>query len=173
MNIQFHITKSDNSSFNKYIFEQLKSGDEVRLEGPDGDFILDDDAPNPITLIAMDTGFAPVKSLAEHALTLAHTEQVYLYWLTSNKHQHYLRNLCRAWDDAFDSLQYSELNIKHGLETVAGKKEFTAILSSVIDKQADIDNSHIYLAGNSLFITESKKLFAASPAPRLLFEQTD
>lgn len=173
MNIQFHITNQDDIPFDKYVLEQLKSGDEITIEGPQGDFILDDDAPNPIILIAMDTGFAPIKSLAEHAITLAHAEYVHLHWLTSGKQGHYMRNQCRAWDDAFDSLQYSESGLKHGLDTQTGKDELTKKLSDIIKDSPDINDCHLYLAGNKQFIEASKKLFNTLSAPRLMYEQVD
>jgi len=173
MNIQFHITNQENNPFDKYVLEQLKAGDEITIEGPQGDFILDQDAPNPVILIAMDTGFAPIKSLTEHAITLAHAERVHLHWLTSDKQEHYMRNQCRAWDDAFDNLQYSESRLKHGLDTSTGRDEMNGQLSAIIKNTPDIDNCHIYLAGNKHFIEQGKKLFNAISAPRQMYEQVD
>ena len=47
----------------------LKAGDAVNLWGPMGEFVLADSA-HPLVFAACDTGFAPVKSLIEHALSL-------------------------------------------------------------------------------------------------------
>ena len=173
MNIQFHITKQDGDLFAEYILEQLKSGDEIHIEGPQGEFVLDDDASNPIVFIAMDTGFAPIKSLVEHAITLAHAEGVHLHWLTSENQHHYMRNQCRAWDDAFDSLQYFESGLEHALNTDKGKNELNTQLSSIIKAYTDIENSHIYLAGNKYFIEQGKQQFSAVASPRLMYEQVD
>ncbi len=173
MNIQLHISNSDGDEFSRVVFNQLKQGDEIRIEGPLGDFILDDDATNPLILLAMDTGFAPIKSLAEHALTLAHTEHVYLYWFTSGNHTHYMQNQCRAWADAFDSLQYAGLTIPQGLESDAGKREFSGQLARLGSEQAGLANSHVYLAGNKYFIEEGKKYFKALSLPRVMYQQVD
>ena len=45
----------------------VKPGDAVTVWGPGGDFVLVED-PHPLVFAACDTGFAPVKSLIEHAL---------------------------------------------------------------------------------------------------------
>ena len=156
MNIQFHITSQDNNPFSKYILEQLKFGDEVTIEGPQGEFILSDDASNTVILIAMDTGFAPIKSLAEHTMTLAHAENVHIHWLTSEKQEHYMRHQCRAWADAFDSFQYFEAGLQHNLNTDKGKEELNTQLSKIIGAYPNIDSCHIYLAGNKHFIEISK-----------------
>ena len=172
MNIQFHIEHA-NDPFSQYIITQLKSGSEISIEGPQGEFILDDDAPNPIIFIAMDTGFAPIKSLIEHAMTLSHAENISLYWLTSNKQAHYMRNQCRAWDDAFDSFRYIEQSLQSTLDSDIGQKELNTQLGSIIDAYPSIENCHIYLAGNKHFINVGKSLFDKISAPRLLFEQLD
>lgn len=173
MNIEFHISQQDDNPFDKYVMERLKSGDEITIEGPQGEFILDDDASNPIILIAMDTGFAPIKSLLEHAITLAHAERVHLHWLTSDTQEHYLRNQCRAWADAFDSLQYSESELQHSLDSSIAKHDLAEQLSAIIKDTSDINNCHVYLAGNKHFIEVSKKLFNTLPTPRLMYEQVD
>jgi CDP-4-dehydro-6-deoxyglucose reductase len=79
--------------------------DHLVIEGPAGDFVLDADASGPLLLVAVDTGFAPVRSLAEHALTVRPHEEIDLLWLTAPG-GHYLDNLLRAWDDAFDGFRY-------------------------------------------------------------------
>jgi len=173
MNIQFHISRNDSDQFNKFVLENLKAGDEVGIEGPQGDFILDDDAANPLVFIAMDTGFAPIKSLAEHAITLAHAEHVHLYWLTSGNQEHYMRNQCRAWADAFDSLEYFETTLQHNLDSDKGRAELKTQLSALLSKETDINKCHIYLAGNKTFVEESKKLLNTTSTPRLMYEQID
>ncbi|MCK7580125.1 MAG: hypothetical protein MZV65_33595 [Chromatiales bacterium] len=51
---------------------------------------------NTQVFIAWGTGFAPIKSLIEHAMALNEAESLHLYWLASPPHGHYLGNLCRV-----------------------------------------------------------------------------
>ena len=173
MNIQFHIDSREPDTFIASILEEIKSGDEVAIEGPLGEFVLDDDAANPVILIALDTGFAPIKSLAEHALTLAHAEYIQLHWIASDTQEHYMRNQCRAWTDAMDSLSYSEYRLGKALQPNEEKQELDELLDKIVAGAADINNCHVYFAGNARFIAAADKLCKTITAPRIKFEQTE
>ena len=54
-----------------------------------------------------DTGFAPVKSLIEHALSLDVAPSVSLFWLATRPDGHFLANQCRAWSEALDPFEYT------------------------------------------------------------------
>ncbi len=170
MNIQFHISNKTNQAFTQYVTGSLKTNDDVKIEGPEGDFILDDDAANPIIFLAMDTGFAPIKSLTEHALTLSHAEKVHLYWIGSTEHSHYLRNQCRAWADAFDSLQYSEYSLQVGLDSDKETAQLSDILSDIKTQHPELAGSHIYIAGNKRFVEQCGEYFKEPGVPRLMSE---
>ena len=83
----------------------LKSGDPVSIWGPHGDFALADSG-HPLVFAACDTGFAPVKSLIEHALSLDAWPSVSLFWLATRPDGHFLANQCRAWSEALDGFEY-------------------------------------------------------------------
>jgi CDP-4-dehydro-6-deoxyglucose reductase len=57
----------------------MKEGDEIRFEGPIGDFSLRE-SERPIVFVAGATGFAPVKSMVEDAFQRGLKRQIHLYW---------------------------------------------------------------------------------------------
>ena len=65
-----------------------------------------EDETSPFIFIAYGEGFAPIKSLIEHAMTLDVTEHIDLYWAVADKHELYMHNHCRAWSDAFERFNY-------------------------------------------------------------------
>ena len=108
-NLQFHIVR-DSGEFAARVFAALKPGDVVALEGPRGEFVLDEHSPRSLVFIAIDTGFAPIKSLIEHAMALNAAETMHLYWLADpTRGGHYQHNLCRSWTDALDNFRYTPL----------------------------------------------------------------
>lgn len=107
-NLQFHIARRAGDAFAERAFHGLKVADTVRVEGPRGDFVLDE-KHRPLIFIAFETGFAPIKSLIEHAMALDAAETLGLYWIASGNSGHYLDNLCRSWSDAFDNFGYVPL----------------------------------------------------------------
>jgi CDP-4-dehydro-6-deoxyglucose reductase len=170
LNIQFHIPVNKDKAFYQYLTQELKTNDDIQLEGPSGEFILDDDAANPIVFLAQNTGFAPIKSLVEHALTLAHAEAIFLYWFVSEGNTHYLRNQCRAWDDAFDSLHYSEETLPGKEHSTTFSNALTTALTDMATQHPELGNSHVYIAGEQHFVEQCREFFSGLSVSRLMSE---
>ncbi|OGA33449.1 MAG: hypothetical protein A3F75_08135 [Betaproteobacteria bacterium RIFCSPLOWO2_12_FULL_64_23] len=143
-NLQFHVVRDTEDSFAQRAFGSLKTGDAVTLFGPWGDFVLRADSPRSILFIACDTGFAPIKSLLEHAMALEVSERLYLYWLATPRSGHYLANLCRSWADALDNFSYVPIAAEHG--------DAHEVVRRIGADHADLNAFDIYLAGPEAFI---------------------
>ena len=143
-NLQFHVVRDTEDSFAQRAFGSLKTGDAVTLFGPWGDFVLRPDSPRSILFIACDTGFAPIKSLLEHAMALEVSERLYLYWLATPRSGHYLANLCRSWADALDNFSYVPIAAEHG--------DAHEVVRRIGADHADLNAFDIYLAGPEAFI---------------------
>jgi CDP-4-dehydro-6-deoxyglucose reductase len=108
-NLQFHVRRDPGSAFAERVFDGLKGVDTVHLEGPRGEFVLDEASPRPLVFIAGEDGFAPIKSLIEHAMALDAAETLHLVWIARGAGGHYLDNLCRSWGDALDNFHYAPI----------------------------------------------------------------
>jgi CDP-4-dehydro-6-deoxyglucose reductase len=113
MHLEFHIHRDSADCFTDYMFEYLKTSTPVDIEGPCGDFTLDDQHASPLLFIAWEVGFGPVRSLIEHCLSLEWQAPVYLYWIVQSKHDMYADGYCRAIDDAFDNMHYTALPVQN------------------------------------------------------------
>ncbi|MEJ2361961.1 MAG: 2Fe-2S iron-sulfur cluster-binding protein [Gammaproteobacteria bacterium] len=142
MNLQFHIPRNEQSAFSEYVFSKLKSNEIINIEGPSGHFILRDDNINPLVFIAFGDGFAPIKSLIEHAMTLDITEHIYLFWVVHADNELYLHNHCRAWSDAFERFSYIPV-IRSGPNTAIAEELMQNLRSSL----PQLAPSHYYIAG--------------------------
>jgi CDP-4-dehydro-6-deoxyglucose reductase len=114
-NLHFHVRRRPGDPFAERVFAGLKDVDTVRVEGPRGEFVLDEASTRPLVFVAFDTGFAPVKSLIEHAMALDASESLQLYWVAGGEGGHYLDNLCRSWNDALDNFRYVPLKAESDL----------------------------------------------------------
>ena len=143
-NLQFHVRRTPGDAFSDYVFNRLKVSDSVSVDGPRGAFALDESSTRSLIFIACDTGFAPIKSLIEHAMALNVAESMHLYWATSEQSGHYAQNLCRSWADALDNFRYTALTTESpdGAEALAD-----AVLQSVFDDHPDLPELDIYAAG--------------------------
>jgi len=160
-NLQFHI-KHDNSPFANYIFHQASINDAIELTGPQGHFILRRKLDKPAIFIAVDTGFAPIKSLIEHALTLELADHFQLYWLTTGHKPHYQHNLCRAWTDAFDHFFYSALSLDNSDDT----DEWQSALKQIDNAYPDLSDYVVYFSGPKNMAETARRHFSTRGLPR-------
>ncbi|HSW52149.1 MAG TPA: 2Fe-2S iron-sulfur cluster-binding protein, partial [Sulfuricaulis sp.] len=147
-NLQFHVRRLPGNRFADYVFKKLKNGDIVALAGPKGEFTLNEESPRSLIFLAHGTGFAPIKSLIEHAMARDVAETLHLYW-ASGDGGHYLNNLCRSWTDALDNFHYTPL--------VADAAKSTAALKQITKDHPDLDGFDIYAAGPEAFLASVKK----------------
>ncbi len=152
MNIQFHISNNKKHPFIEYIFEELNSSDSIHIEGPKGSFILDEDSNDAIIFIAFDTGFAPIKSLLEHAVTLEHTEFIHLHWIHTEE-KPYMHNQCRAWEDALDNFVYHQQ--RYELTDVQRLEEN---LNTLMSEYSDFSDKNIYICGAEKMVKKTQQI---------------
>lgn len=138
--IELHIRR-DNRPFSRHAFEYLAKEDIVRIDGPQGRFVMKLDSRRPVIFVAWDDGFAPIKSLVQHAMSLEIAESMHLYWAAGSvggKGGHYQDNHCRSWADALDDFSYQ------ALDTAPGP---AAIAEAILAQHPDLHRADFYVAG--------------------------
>ena len=158
-NLQFHIRRNDGDAFSDHVHNKLKSADCVKLQGPQGEFLLNEESRRPIIFIAYDTGFAPIKSLIEHAMALDTAEHMHLYWLAESGDRHYLSNLCRSWTDALDNFDYTPLVVSN-LSDSAGE-----LRAQVRKNHPELGKHDVYLASPEALANEVEFLLLDDGLP--------
>lgn len=143
--LQFHIPFDGDSPFVNTLYNGLRYGSEVVVEGPFGEVTLDDDSERPLLMIAQDHELAPIKSLIEHAINLDLTQPVRLLWQASN---HYLDNHCRAWGEALDDYLYTPLRAEPDKESGARLRQLMQAIDGKINNLAEQD---IYFSVETAF----------------------
>jgi len=78
--LELHIRHIEGGEFTTEVFDKMKVGDILRIEGPHGQFYLREDSPRDILFMAGGTGFAPIKGMIEHALDIGLERPMTLYW---------------------------------------------------------------------------------------------
>jgi NAD(P)H-flavin reductase/ferredoxin len=95
--VELQIRRVAGGLFTTRVFESMQVGDPIEFEGPLGSFFLREDSKKPIIFVAGATGFAPVKSMVEHAFRTGLKRRMVLYWGTRTLRDMYARELCEAW----------------------------------------------------------------------------
>ena len=167
-NILFHVHRMPGNLFSDYVFNRLKNHEVVDIEGPHGEFILHEKSTRPLYFIAFDTGFAPIKSLIEHAMSLEAAEAIHLYWIGSNDSSLYLPNVGRAWADALDNFYYTQMVTGFDLANLVGKREesLKALLQGILKDHPDVTDGDIYIAGPEVVNKISEQFFLDLGLPK-------
>lgn len=147
-NLHFHIADAADAATRA--LTQLRLGDAVTVDGPKGEFTLSE-SERPVVFIAGDTGFAPIKSLAEHLMAVDETRPAHLYWLAPAG-GHYMNNLCRSWTDALDAFRYTPVTVGTDGHTAA-----LARIAADILAQADAE---VYVAGPAPLLAAARTRLA-------------
>lgn len=134
--IELHVRR-DTGPFARVAFESLAKEAPVTLTGPHGHFVIEMDSRRPVIFVAWDEGFAPIKSLVQHAMSLDLAETMDLYWI-ADRLPHYQDNLCRSWTDALDNFRYQPLAAADGMD---------ANLAAILAEHPDLSRYDVYAAG--------------------------
>ena len=166
-NLIFHLRRLPGNLFSDYIFESLKRDDPIEVEGPQGEFILHEKSPRVMYFIAMDGGFAPIKSIIEHAMSLD-AETIHLHWIGSSKAHIYLPNVARAWADALDNFHYEEHVAGFDLHSISGSREenFRKQLEKIVAADQELSQGEVYIAGPESALEIAERLFLELGMPR-------
>jgi CDP-4-dehydro-6-deoxyglucose reductase len=145
-NLLFFVSRDESDGLARHLFAgDIKPGAAVTVLGPTGEFVLAD-GHRPLVFAACDAGFAPIKSLIEHALSLDASPSLSLFWLATRSDGHFLGNQCRAWSQALDQFEY-EL-VSHADVTVGAQQIARAMRADLFDIDCDF-----YLSGPPDFVT--------------------
>lgn len=139
--LTLHIRR-DNRPFSRKVFNDLRKEDTVIIDGPHGSFVYAMESRRPVIFIAWDDGFAPIKSLVQHAMSLEQAETMHLYWVAEEL-GHYRDNLCRSWADAYDNFFYRPLRLEQG---VPGAVE------AMLADHPDLSGHDVYAVGPAEFL---------------------
>lgn len=163
--IELHVHGKPEDEFVRHVRERLKPNDEVGLIGPFGEFVLDDESDRSVLLLASGQGYAPIRSLLQHALSLEHAPAITLYRLPGAS-GYYQENLVRSYASAIDYFHYVPLPRNAG----AGD-----IVKTVIGDHPDLGRHDVYVAGAAAFVAAAKRALteAGLPAERCKTEVVD
>lgn len=162
-NLQFHIRRMPDNPFADMVFSGIKSGDAVNVLGPRGDFVLQEESPRNLVFIAWDTGFAPIKSLIEHAMALDVAESLHLYWLAPAGRGHYMKNLCRAWADAIDNFYFTPVELDENAARDAARLQ--AELAKVAHDHPVLRDCDVYVAGSPPLLDAAREFLVNKGLP--------
>lgn len=103
--IELHVRLVPGGRFTTRVFEAMKAGDALEIEGPFGRFTLRD-GDRPILFVAGATGFAPIKSILEDAFRRGVRRPMRLYWGVRRRADLYQAELAEQWQREHENFSF-------------------------------------------------------------------
>jgi len=157
--IELHIRHVAGGDFTGFVFDTLQVRDLLRLEGPQGNFFVRNDAPlRPVIMMGGGTGFAPLKSMIEHLLESGDRREIHLYWGARTRAELYLDELPTGWDSQYPHIHYRRALSEGGHSPEADF--FSGLVhQAVLADHPDLSRFDVYMSGPPAMIDAAKSAF--------------
>jgi CDP-4-dehydro-6-deoxyglucose reductase, E3 len=151
--IQLHVRHVPGGQFTAHVFGKMKERDILRFEGPLGTFFLREDSGKPIVFVASGTGFAPIKSIIEHALRKGVTRPMVLYWGGRRPKDLYMDALAKQWPITYVPVVSDALPE----DQWTGRTGF--VHRAVMEDFPDLSARQVYACGVPVMVDAAKRDF--------------
>jgi NAD(P)H-flavin reductase/ferredoxin len=158
--IELHIRLVPGGRFTPHVFDGMKVGDIVEFEGPLGSFFLREDSDKPIIFVAGATGFAPVKSMLEHAFHAGIRRDMVLYWGVRSKKDLYLPDLPQRWAAEHPNFRFVPV-LSHPLPEDHWHGRTGLVHEAILEDYPDLSGHQLYACGSVKMVEAAHPAFAA------------
>ena len=158
--LQLHVRHVPGGQFTDHVFGKMKERDILRFEGPQGTFFLREDSDKPIVLVASGTGFAPIKSIVEHAFHKGMSRPMTLYWGGRRPKDLYLNDLPVRWAAEHRNFRYVPV-VSDALpeDKWSGRTGF--VHRAVMEDFPDLSGHQVYACGVPVMVEAAQRDFVA------------
>jgi CDP-4-dehydro-6-deoxyglucose reductase len=166
--LQLHVRHVPGGAFTEYVFTSMQEKTILRFEGPLGTFFLREDSDKPIIMLATGTGFAPIKSMLEHAFHVGITRPITLYWGGRHRQDLYMLELPRQWEQSHANFRFVPV-----LSQPAPEDQWTGRTGHVQDcalaDHPDMAGFEVYACGSPAMVNEAHRLLVKAGLPEEAF----
>lgn len=162
--LQLHVRQVPDGHFTDHVFNRMKERDLLRFQGPYGIFFLRDDSECPILLMAGGTGFAPVKSILEHAFAKGEKRPMHLFWGARRERDLYMNDLALSWTREHANFHYTPvLSEARPEERWGGRTGW--VHEALVEDYPDLRGHQVYASGPPPMIEAGQAAFKAQGLP--------
>lgn len=162
--LQLHIRLVKGGKFTSHVFDGMKEGDVLKVEGPYGSFFLREESDKPVIFMSGGCGFGSIKSMVEHALKVGLNRPMVLYWGARTPADFYLANLPEKWQQEHDNFRFipvlSEPKPEYGWQGRTG-----LVTEAILQDYPELDGYQVYACGSPEMVEAGRAPFIARGLP--------
>ncbi len=156
--LELHVRHVPDGLFTEHVFTQMKEKDILRFNGPHGTFFLREESTKPIVMVAGGTGFAPIKSVVEHAIAENCGRSITVYWGGRLRADLYRMQLAEAWATAHANIRFVPVLAEPAAND--GWSGRTGLVHrAVMADFPDLSGHQVYACGSPAMIVAAKRDF--------------
>ncbi len=156
--LELHIRHVPGGLFTDQVFSTLKERDILRLKGPLGSFFLREDSDKPMIFVAGGTGFAPIKSMLEHAFAAHLDREMVLYWGVRSLKDLYLAALPQQWQAEHPNFSFVPV-LSAPLPQDRWQGRTGLVHDAVLADFADLSGYQVYASGAPAMVDAARDAF--------------
>jgi CDP-4-dehydro-6-deoxyglucose reductase, E3 len=156
--LQLHVRYVAGGQFTEHVFGKMKERDILRFEGPLGTFFLREDSDKPLVFVASGTGFAPIKSILEHAFEKGIKRPMALYWGGRRPKDLYMNELASRWAAEHPHLKYIPV-ISDALPEDGWTGRTGFVHRAVMQDFPDLSAHQVYACGMPVMVDSARRDF--------------
>lgn len=153
--LELHVRRVPEGEFTGQVFEQIQPGAVLRLQGPFGQFTLQD-SRRPWLMVAGGTGLAPIKSMLDWALEQAEQRPIRLFWGVRRQEDLYARDILDRYAREFADFAWTPV-LSDALEDSAWRGETGLVHQAAIQGVQDLWAYDVYVAGPPALVDAARE----------------
>ncbi len=173
--IELHVRRASKSGFTAQLFDSLRQGSLLRIEGPLGQFWLRNESPRHALMVGGGTGYAPLRAMLRQLIAVGDRRPITLYWGASSVAGLYEHEWLTQLERERPGFSYRPVvSASHGVEPEwPGRRGF--VHEAVLDEIADLSTWDVYASGPPAMVESIRSHFLTGGLPReqLFFDSFD
>ncbi len=126
---------------------RLRPGERLTVEGPFGDFVLDETSPRDILMIATGTGISPIRSMLMHLLEQRSRRRVRLFFGLRHESDLFYTDLLRGLKAHYPGFEYKIiLSCADPAEWSGARGRVTDLIDRYVSTR-DAETTEVYICG--------------------------
>ena len=156
--LQLHVRHVAGGQFTDHVFNRMKERDILRFEGPLGTFFLREDSDKPAVFVASGTGFAPIKSILEHAFKKGISRPMTLYWGGRRPKDLYMNALPLQWAAEHPHFKYVPV-VSDALPEDGWTGRTGFVHRAAMEDFPDLSGCQVYACGVPVMVDSARRDF--------------
>jgi CDP-4-dehydro-6-deoxyglucose reductase, E3 len=171
--IELHVRRVPGGGFTDAVFERLREGSLLKIEGPIGQFVYRE-AAEPALMIAGGTGFAPIKAMLRQVLERGPARDIHFYWGARQPVDLYEEDLVMEWARQFPRLRFTAV-LSEASAAGGTHRRLGWVHETVLADHPSLSSFDVYAAGPPAMIEAIRASFPARGVSedRLHFDSFD